>query len=590
MKSRLRLFAAVGAVWVLGVAGRLYQLQVVRHDHYVAKAAAQQHRVVELDPPRGTIYDARGRELAVSIEVPSYYAVPSAIEDPAAAAKALAEQLDLNPKKLKAEISDRSKGFVWIKRKLDPREAEAMRKLKIKGVDFVTESKRYYPMKELAAQVLGFVGTENHGLAGLEQYYDATVAGKPGRRTVLRDARRGTVQAPTLSFNDPEPGRDLHLTLDAAIQHIVERELERAIVERGAKQGSAVILDPRTGGILALATYPTFDPNRHGEFPPSRWKNRAVADVFEPGSTFKMVTAAAALTSGVISADDVYDCEMGGIWLSGVFIKDHKEFGNLTFAQAIANSSNVAMVKASMILGDERLQAMTAAFGFGDKTRIDLPGESAGINHPISYWHTYPRHKAYVAFGQGVAVTPIQLATAVAAIANDGARLEPFLVSGVGRNGEIEQRREGGKVVARPVSAEIAREVGRLLEGVIVEGTGKSAQIKGYRLAGKTGTAQIAVAGGYDPNHYIPGFVGYAPVGAPVIAGMVAVDEPRGAAYHGGQVAAPLFGAIAKQVLLYLGVRPEREQPNWPGGKKTPQELAIERGALPVVAALRSSP
>lgn len=576
---RPAVIAGLIALWVLLIAARLYHLQVVRYEHYTGKAARQQQRVVTLDPPRGTIYDAQGRELAVSIQVDSAYAVPPEIADAASAARALAGAVPgLDARRLARQLAaDRE--FVWVARKLDPPVAEKVRRLGIKGLYFLPESKRYYPMGELAAQVLGWVGTDNHGLAGLELVYDAEVAGKPGKRTVLRDARRGTVVSPNLSFAEPEPGHDLHLTLDAAVQHIVERELAEAVAKRGAKRGSAIFLDPATGGVLAMANVPAFDPNDFGRYPPSRWRNAAIMDVYEPGSTFKMVTAAAALESGVVHPEDEFDCEMGGITLLGIRIHDHKPFGRLTFAQVIAKSSNVGVIKAALLVGNERLYRTIRGFGFGQLTGVDLPGESAGILHPLESWG--PLAKAYVAFGQGVSVTPLQLAAAAGAVADGGELLRPHVVAAVSR-GETRVPKYGRPpVVGRPISAGTALQLQALLEGVVTVGTGRGAAVAGYRVAGKTGTAQIPVRGGYLRNGFLPSFVGFAPADRPVLVGVVAIAEPQGFEYHGGQVAAPVFGAIARQVLLYRGVHPERERPAfWPGQ----MVLASQPAAAPPAA------
>jgi cell division protein FtsI (penicillin-binding protein 3) len=578
----VKIAAIVGVVWILAIAGRLYQLQVVRYEHYTAKAARQQQRVIKLDPPRGTIYDARGRELAVSVQVDSAYAVPPEIEDPVDTAAKIARAVPgLDAKKLAKSLSaDRE--FVWVARKLDPPVAEAVKALDLDGIHFVPESKRYYPMRELAAQVLGYVGTDNHGLAGLELLYDRKVAGKPGVRTVLRDARQGTVMAPGLSFAEAEPGQDLHLTLDAAIQHIVERELEKAVHEHGASRGIAVFLDPRTGGVLAMASYPGFDPNEFGRYSSDRWRNRAIMDVYEPGSTFKIVTAAAALGSGMVRAEDVFDCEMGGITVYGKRIRDHKPFGRLTFAEVLAKSSNVGVIKAALIIGDQRLYTTIKGLGFGRPTGIDLPGEGSGILHPMERWGM--RGKAYIAFGQGVSVTPLQLATAVTAVANGGTLLKPHVVAGVGRGDLVQASFAGGAVAGHPVQPATARELTRLLEGVVTGGTGRGAGVEGYRVAGKTGTAQIPVAGGYSHNGYLPSFVGFAPADRPEIVGLVAIAEPKGFEYHGGQVAAPVFGAIARQVMLYLGIRPERERPGvWPGQMVLASAEAPPAGPPPVL-------
>jgi cell division protein FtsI (penicillin-binding protein 3) len=575
VKSRLLFVALFLGGWTAAVAGRLYYLQVVRYAHYAERAAVQQQTVVELTPERGTIYDARGRELAVSVQVDSAFAVPRDVADPAALARELAEVLGTDAGKLR-RLLDSDKRFAWVARKLDPPVAEELRRRDLPGIHFLQESKRYYPMRELAAQVLGYVGTDDGGLAGLELVYDDVVAGRSGRRTVLRDARRGRVIAPDLAVSAPQPGRDLHLTLDATIQHIVERELARAVEEHHAPRGTAVILDPETGGVLAMASYPGFDPNEFGRASPARWRNRAIMDVYEPGSTFKVITAAAAFEAGLVAPGDPFECEMGGITLAGIRIRDHKPFGRLTFAEVMAKSSNVGMIKTALLLGDERLHATVTAFGFGRQTGIDLPGESPGILHPLALWQRQPLAKAYVAFGQGIAVTPLQLAAAVGAVANGGVLLKPHVVHAQGTGGDGELLYSLPPVAGHPIAPASAATLRDVLEGVVTVGTGKGAAVPGYRVAGKTGTAQKAVAGGYSRSGFVPSFVGFAPAQRPVLVGVVAVDEPQGWEYHGGQVAAPLFGAIAQQVLLYLGVRPDRTPPAlWPG------EIVTMTAALP---------
>jgi cell division protein FtsI (penicillin-binding protein 3) len=587
VRRRLAVVAGFGVLWVLLIAARLYDLQVVRYDHYSNKAERQQQRVVTLDPPRGTIYDAQGRELAVSIQVDSIYAVPPEIDDPAAAAVALARAVPgLDGARLARQLaSDRE--FIWVARKLDPPVAATVRALKLKGLYFVPESKRYYPMRELAAQVLGYVGTDNHGLAGLEQVYDKEITGKPGKRTVLRDARQGTVAAPDLSSAEPEPGHDLYLTLDATVQHIVERELARAIEERHAKRGSAIFLDPATGGVLAMASYPTFDPNDFGSYPPESWRNRAVADVYEPGSTFKIVTAAAALEAGVVQEDERIDCGMGSITLyKDIRVRDHKPFGMLTFAEVISHSSNVGVIRVAQRIGAGVFYATIRGFGFGRPTGIDLPGESGGILHPVERWGLL--EKSYIAFGQGISVTPLQLVAATAAVANGGALLKPHLVAAVSRGEARVAKYPTPPVVKRPISPLTASRLTRLLEGVVIEGTGKPAAIAGYRVAGKTGTAQIPVRGGY--RGYLPSFVGFAPADRPALVGLVAIAEPQGNEYYGAQVAAPAFSAITRQVLLYRGVHPERDRPAFWAGQMMMARLPGTAPARPALATLPALP
>jgi membrane peptidoglycan carboxypeptidase len=313
-----------------------------------------------------------------------------------------------------------------------------------------------------------------------------------------------------------------------------------------------------------MASYPAFDPNEFERYAASSWRNRTIMDAYEPGSTFKIVTAAAALESGLVHADDPFDCGMGSIVLYGITIRDHKRYGILSFADVIAKSSNVGVIRAAMIIGSERLHRTIVAFGFGRATGIDLPGENAGILHPLERWG--PLTKAYVAFGQGVAVTPLQLATAVAAVANGGSLLQPYVVDAVRRGEVVERRHPRPLVASRPISAATAEEVKRLLERVVTDGTGKTAAVAGYRVAGKTGTAQIPVAGGYARHAYLPSFVGFAPADRPSLVGIVAVEAPQGMEYYGTQVAAPVFGTLVREVMLYLGVRPQRQAPSvWPG-------------------------
>lgn len=571
MTGRLMGTAAFGGLWAVVIAARLFDLQVVQHDHYVEKAQRQQRTAVELDPPRGTFYDAHGRELAVSVEVDSAWADPSDIKDAPAVAAQLARVLGVPRDGLLRKLQ-RKGDFVWLARKMDPPVAQAVRDLAIPGIRFLPESKRYYPMRDLAAQVLGYVGTDNQGLAGLELAYNGRVAGEAGRRTLLRDARRSTVVAPGLASSEPKPGWNLHLTLDTAIQHIVERELARAVEERGAKSGSMVLIDPATGGVLAMASYPKFDPNEYQKATPELRRNRAIMDAYEPGSTFKVVTAAAALDAHLVKPDDVFDCEMGGINLLGVRIRDHKPFGQLTFAQVLAKSSNVGIIKTALLLGDERFYSTVRGFGFGRSTGIDLPGENPGILAPIESWR--PLSKAYISFGQGIAVTPMQLVAALGVVANGGYLIKPHIVAAVEQDGRRKNLHPQPKVVGRPIGADTARVLREMLEGVVSGGTGRSAGVDGYRVAGKTGTAQKPVHGGYSHSGYVPSFFGMAPADRPVIVGVVAVDEPQGFAYHGGQVAAPIFGAVAREVLLYLGVRPERTPlAVWPGQPHQPGQV-----------------
>ena len=563
MRSRLYLFVAVVALWMLAIGARLWSLQIVRHDEFARRAGRQQQRVVELDPPRGTIFDARGRELAVSMEVESAFAVPREVPEAKSAAARLARVTGVERAKIESLLAaDRE--FVWIARKLDPPAARAVRALEIPGIYFLEESKRYYPMRALAAQVLGYVGTDNQGLAGLEAMYDRVVAGKPGRRTVLRDAKRGLALPPGLPAAAPVAGADLRLTLDSALQQIVEEELDAVFVARRAETASAVLLDPATGAVLAMASRPTFDPNQFRTAGESARRNRAIEDAYEPGSTFKMITAAAALDQGLVSPADRLDCEMGSITLAGVRISDHKAFGNLSFREVIAKSSNVGAIKTALRVPTRDFHDTIRAFGFGRQTGIDLPGESAGLLMPLERWPALA--KAYISFGQGISVTPLQLAAAFGVVANGGRLVEPYVVEQIGEGPEARRPHPEPIVRGTPVGPATVATLADLLAGVTVEGgTGRAAATPGFPVAGKTGTAQKAEPGrGYLTDEFIASFVGWAPRTRPLFVGVVVVDAPRGG-YHGGDVAAPVFGAIARRALLARDVRPERERPElWP--------------------------
>jgi cell division protein FtsI (penicillin-binding protein 3) len=558
VRWRLTLVLALVAVWTLAIGARLAALQVSEHDAYRARAERQQRLVVELEPPRGTVYDARGRALAVSVEVDSAWADPRRVAeagDVAGTARRLAAAAGVDAALVERRLTE-DRDFVWVARQLDRPQAAAVAELGVPGVGFLKEYKRYYPMGELAAQVIGYAGIDQRGLAGLEHLYDGAVAGREGRKTLLRDARRGTAASPLLAGDDPHPGAALHLTLDAALQRIAERELARAVEEEGARGGSAVILDPDDGAVLAMASYPFLDANRFPDYPQQRRRNLPVMDAYEPGSTFKTVTAAAALAANVLDPSDELDCEMGAIRLFGVRIRDHKPFGRLTFRDVIARSSNIGAVKTGLALGDRRLYDMVRAFGFGRPTGVDLPAENPGEVRGLDAWRRAPLTKAYVSFGQGISVTPLQLARAYAAVANGGELLRPYVVAAVEQTASGKLERAERRVDGRPLTAATARELERMLEAVVEEGTGRAAQVPGYSVAGKTGTAQKTVDGAYSERYFVPNFVGFVPARRPELVIAVVIDEPW-PRYHGGEVAAPVFARIAEPALLYLGVPPD---------------------------------
>ncbi len=547
------MIAALLSVWFGGTVYRLYELQVVRHVEFELRAREQQRSLVELRGARGSILDVRGRELAVSIKVESAFVDPTEVDDPVGLARKLARVLPVDTAELaRALASDRE--FVWVGRKLEPEVAARVRELALPGVHFLEENQRYYPLGELAAQVLGFVGTDHEGLAGLELSYDSKVAGETVPRSLLRDARRRRLIEPS-ELDAAAPGADLHLTLDASLQHLAERELERAVLGSAAAAGTVVLLDAQDSAVLALASYPTFDPNRFAAAPKTSWRNRAVSDAYEPGSTFKMVTAAAAIDSLKVHPDDRFDCQLGGITIDGVTIHDHKPFGVLTFRDIVAKSSNVGVIKAALRTGTGQLYRVTNEFGFGRVTGIDLPGEGLGLVRSESGWAGIAT--AYAAFGHGLSTTPIQLANAFAALANGGSRFTPYLVRALGHGDRLELVRRPPPVPL-PLSPATIQSVVRMLETVVLEGTGRAAQIPGYQVAGKTGTAQKSDEHGYSATGRIASFVGFAPSRAPRLVCLVAIDEPKGAT-GGGQVAAPVFAAIVEEALIYLGVPPAPE-------------------------------
>ena len=553
MTARLIVLIVIIVGWSGAIGARLYELQVGRHEEFKQRARDQQHDTITIAAPRGTIYDRKGRELAVSVQAESIFAEPNRMKNRAATAKALAEVLGLDATELEKKF-DPKRGFVWVARKLDPELAAEVKALGLKHVRSLYESRRYYPMGNLAAHVLGFVGMDDSGLSGLEARYEDVVAGRAGSRLLIRDAHSQGVAIPGYPVAEPEPGRDLHLTIDASLQYLAETELARAVTETRAKGGVIVLLDPRDSAVLAMASAPSFDPNRFGDSPKLSWRNRAVEEVFEPGSTFKMVTAAATFQNHVISPEDELFCEEGSILVGRTRIRDHKPFGRLSFREVIEKSSNVGVIKVALRLGDERLHSMIRSFGFGETTGIDLPGETAGIVNPLSRWRD--NSKAYVSFGQEVSVTPIQMANAFATVANRGVRNRPYVARGIGRDGGVDPiLREAG--AAEAIDPHIAVTLSRVLETVVETGTGRRAQVPGYRVAGKTGTAEKVIPGvGYSATARMASFIGYLPARDPRLVGFVMLDEPRGRT-HGGEVAAPVFSAIMSKALVTLGVAPD---------------------------------
>jgi cell division protein FtsI (penicillin-binding protein 3) len=538
---------------IIGV--RLVYLQTAQHEWLSRRARAQQIKGETLQPVRGLILDRQGRELARTIDVDSFFAAPKELENPDDAAARIARVLNLDGTGLAARLREgkaQGRGFVWLARKVSEEQARAVNDLGLKGVYAVQEPKRRYPNGALAAHVIGFVGMDDRGLAGVEQVYDDALRGEAGKLVLEADARRRAFESAGEAASD---GRTLVLTVEQNVQYLAERTLLEAVARARAKSGAAVVLDPRTGEILALANAPAFDPNEAAVTPPESRRNDALQNIYEPGSTFKIVAYAGALEDGKTTADERIDCLGGGITVAGRFIRDHTPYGTLTATEALAKSSNVAAIKLGMRLGNERMYEYMRRFGFGAKTGVELPGETGGLLRKVKDWHG--SSIGSLAIGQEVGVTPVQMAAAFATIANDGVRVTPHLVREV-RDAEGRAVERAEPESHRVVSAETARALRGMLEMVTLKGTAKRAQLEGYTAAGKTGTAQKIdpKTRAYSKTKHVASFVGFAPAVNPSVVIAVIVDEPVGA-YHGGDVAAPIFRDIADQILPYLGVAPD---------------------------------
>lgn len=557
-RRRRNLFAVFLLAWGLVVVGRLAQLQLAQGSQYRARAQRQQERKIEISPRRGSILDRAGRELAVSVEVSSVYASPDDVGNAKQAARALAPVLGIPERAILTKLAS-DKGFVWIVRKIDPAVADAVRDLKLPGIHLVPETKRYYPKGSLAGAVLGYVGTDDTGLAGLEYAYESSVRGKPGQVVALRDARRSTYgESEGPNVRAEQEGATLTLSLDSGIQFAAERELIATMLELHAKSGSIVLMDPSNGEILAMASAPFFDPNQYAKCPADVRRNHAVADAYEPGSTFKIVTGSVALEDGVIGLDEVIDTGHGVVKIGNVTINEdkHHDYGALTLAGVLAHSSNVGIIRVGLRLGPERLFEGATKFGIGKPTGIDLPGESQGIFRPLARWSFLSN--ASISMGQEVSLTAVQLARVAAVIANGGLLVEPHLVTQIARpDGRLETPAPPAPV--RIVSLETAKAMKDMLVGVVENGTGAEAAIPGFSVAGKTGTAQKAGPGGYQKGRHVPNFVGFVPAESPRLVGVVVIEEPQGK-YYAAQVAAPLFARVVSQALGILRVAPEEQR------------------------------
>ena len=551
----LQLFALLAA-WAVVVVARLVQVQLVRHDHYVTRAQRQQERTIALSPMRGSIIDAKGRVLAESVSAESIYADPQAVGDPHKTAKVLASIAGLGLTEHDIEEKLRDDGsFVYIARQVPVDVAAQVKRLKLAGIYSLEDHRRSYPRAMLAANVVGYVGLDGTGLAGIEHSLDPWVKGRPGKVTLLQDARRGMYLVGGEGANRPVDGNDVVLTIDSVIQFLAERSLARTVEKYHAAGGSVIVMEPQSGAILAMASAPTFDPNHFGDFSPAAWRNRNVQDMYEPGSTFKIVTASAGLEEGVVTPSQMLDCGNGVLQIGNVGIHEHghNRYGLMTFEDVIVHSSNVGSARVGMTLGPQRFYSYMRAFGFGERTGIELPGEAQGLVRRVERWSQLSN--ASMSFGQEIGVTPLQLIAAVATVANGGVRVEPHIVDRVvDAKGNVIYRPQHG-APRRVISEKTAAVLNEILKAVVVRGTGAPAALDEHVVAGKTGTAQKAARGGYSPDKFVASFAGYVPADRPRLVMLVVIDEPRGAQY-GGTVAAPVFREVAEPALRYLGVEP----------------------------------
>ncbi|MGA8144492.1 MAG: penicillin-binding transpeptidase domain-containing protein [Candidatus Acidiferrales bacterium] len=548
-KPRLRWLVVwlLAVVWMAVVLARLSYLQLFCYGDYFTKAQHQQQRVFEISPKRGVIYDRKGRELAISLPMDSVFGDPAEINDPEMVARLLSPALELPAEDLETKIRE-AHSPVRLAKKLAPETVQRIQDMNLRGIFFQKENRRVYPQHELAAHVLGYVDVDEKGNGGIEYSLDKQIRGRPGKMMVMADGRRRWYDR---KESAADPGGSVTLTIDQTIQYIVEKELERAIEETHANNGTVVVQDPNSGKLLAVAVRPTFDPNNAGSFSDDDRMDRAVTAAYEPGSTFKIVTMTGAIENGVAAPTDLVDCQMGSILVAGRLIHDWHPFGVLSVRDVLANSSDVGSIKIALRLGAPKFYDTIRAFGVGQATGIELPGENRGLLRPVENWTA--SSIGSIAIGQEVSVTPVQIISAISAIANGGTLYRPRIVNEV---------RGGVSPYARPAvepeqvtDAKTAATVRQMMETVVLEGTGKPAQLNGYTAAGKSGTAQKIdpATGRYSPNQYNASFVGFAPVNDPVVTILVVLDSPEGA-HHGGQVGGPVFKRIAEQVLAYLDV------------------------------------
>lgn len=549
---RVRLLLVGLLVVFAATLARAFWLQAVRAQSLSAMAQVQHRETVKLPARRGTIYDDKGFQLAIAEEATTVYADPKQVRDPQAVALAAAHDLGVEPNALYQRLQDRSRDFVYVLRQADSDAAARLRRRHLTGLGFYPEERRVYPQRSIAAQVLGYAGVDNNGLAGIELGLNRVLSGRPGEQTIVKDPFGQIIDV--LNATRERPGVDVWLTVDHTLQATVESLLRQAVHDWKAKDATAIVLNPRNGAVLAMANAPTYDANRFPAIWPPHQRNQTVESTYEPGSTFKVVTVSGALSDGLVSPSSSF-------WLPPtiqvadrvIHEAEPRPAETMTVAQILAHSSNVGAIRLAELLGKDRLARWISRFGFGRKTGIDFPAESGGIVLPPAQWSGSTIGN--VPIGHGIAVTPIQMADAYAAIANRGILVAPHLIDHIAGAPPVRTKRR------RILSPHVAAQVAQMLRDVVIEGTGKRASVPGYEVAGKTGTAAKTLPqGGYSNTKYVASFVGFVPATAPRFVILVTVDEPQGSIF-GGDVAAPVFQEIAKFALQYYGVPPDAPHP-----------------------------
>jgi cell division protein FtsI (penicillin-binding protein 3) len=570
LRRRMLVLVAIGVAWGVAIEARLVNLQVFQHEELVARADRQRLRTITISGKRGELVDRDGRILAYSVDGDAVFAEPVHIQDPPAVAAKVCEAIqDCTPRdrELMTQRLSRRAPFAYLERRISPADAARVLALGIRGIGVLKEDRRFYPNRELGAHVIGYVGLENKGLGGIEAAFDSQIAGRPGVVLLQADARSHAfhqrIQRP------PTAGSTFELTLDSYLQYVAERELQNGVREFNARGGTIVVMEPKSGDILALANWPTFNPNVFQGVSDERRRNRAVQEIYEPGSTFKIVTASAALEEGLYKATDPFDVSAGVIRFGSRTISDVHRYGTLSFHDVIVKSSNVGAIKMGLGLGPMRLGDYVSRFGFGQLVLKDLAGESRGI-----VWNPAKLSDsalASVSMGYQIGVTPVQMATATSAIANGGEVVAPRVVRAViSGSRRVEEPRRSVRQAIRP---ETAAAMTAIMEAVVEVGTAKAARIPGYTIAGKTGTSAKLENGRYSKVHYNASFIGFLPSRDPAVTILVVIDSPRGKGFYGGAVAAPIFKRVAEAAMRHLGIGPSIN----PG----PRLLVARRGSDP---------